>query len=192
MKMEADINVLKKTSKEIFSDIFKKDFVRLCYYANNFISDIDVCKDIVQDVFIKLWEFGIDDKSEDELYRILYRSVKNKSFDYLKNLKVRHNYRVDILKRFVECQDYSFSDYEIRELSVRIEKELNKLPEQTHNIFELSRTAGKSYSDIAELLDISVKSVEFHISKALRALRIGLKDYLPLLSAGLINLLRLF
>ena len=74
----------------------------------------------------------------------------------------------------------------------KIETELNNLPEQTYNIFNMSRSAGKSYADIADALDISVKTVEFHISKALRILRIGLKDYLPVLSAGIINMFRLF
>ncbi len=191
MKIEAD-NIIVTSKDEVFSDIFQKDFVRLCYYANNFITDIDVCKDIVQDVFIKLWELGFEETTESDLYKILYRSVRNKSLDYLKNLKVRNNYRTEILQKIVDCHDYNFSDYEVHELSKKIETELNNLPEQTYNIFNMSRSAGKSYADIADALDISVKSVEFHISKALRILRIGLKDYLPVLSAGIINMFRLF
>lgn len=191
MKVKVD-NRLIVTKNKVFSDIFQRDFVKLCYYANNFITDLDVCKDIVQDVFIKLWELGFEEASESDLHKILYRSVRNKSLDYLKNQKVRNNYRIDILQGVVDYQSYNFSDYDIHELSKKIDSELKSLPEQTFKIFDMSRSAGKSYSEIAEILGVSVKSVEFHISKALRSLRIGLKEYLPFISAGLINMFRLF
>ena len=164
---------------DIFSEIFRNDFVRLCHYANNFIFDMEICKDIVQDVYVRIWETDLNIYDEITLQKILFKSVKNKCLDFLKRQKVRNEYRYEILQRLVEYPSDDFKHYEVKELSLKIESVLKQLPEQTYRIFDKSRVGGKTYSDIADAMGISVKTVEFHISKALSALRTGLKDYLP-------------
>jgi RNA polymerase sigma-70 factor (ECF subfamily) len=173
-KIDADKN-------KIFSEVFENDFVRLCYYANNFLSDIDVCKDIVQDVFISIWEAKDINISGSDLSKLLFRSVRNRCLDHLKGQKVRNNYKYSILQKIADYSDSDYTSYEIKELSDKITVELNNLPKQTYDIFQMSRVGGKTYSDIAETLGVSIKTVEFHMSKALAALRKGLKEYLPLL-----------
>lgn len=145
-----------------------------------------VAEDIASESLIKLWEklkTGTIDYTEPLLFTIL----KNKALDYLKHEEV---------KRMAFT---SLADWESQELSIRVstlemcepddifsdeverivQKTLNRLPEQTRQIFLLSRYEEKSNKEIAEHAGISVKGVEYHISKALKALRITLKDYLP-------------
>lgn len=74
-----------------------------------------------------------------------------------------------------------FEPYEVftKEIQEIVDRTLDALPEQTRKIFVMSRNENKSHKEIAELLDITTKGVEFHISKATRTLRLALKDYLP-------------
>jgi len=170
------------TKEEVYKDVFDRYYVRLCYYAQTFVADFDVCKDIVQDVFVKLWEAEIGQFSNKEVDKFLYRSVKNRCFDYLRKQKVRQNSRLFILERLLDDEEVFIPQLELDELTEKIEKVLSKLPEQTLMIFKMSRNEDKSYAEIAEEMDMSVKGVEYHMSKALAMLRFQLKDYLPLMA----------
>lgn len=189
-KTKPEHKIVKKD--HLFSEIFRDEFVRLCYYANTFIKEIDTSKDIVQDVFISMWEIDISGKDRDELLKILFKSVRNRSLDYLKKQKVRNRYRTELLQNLIKYSNIDYTNYEVKELSVKIEKELKKLPKQTFNIFEMSRVEGKTYSEIAAKLGVSVKTIEFHVSKALAALREGLKEYLVVIVPAIIFISGLF
>ena len=169
------------TKEELYKDVFDRYYVRLCYYAQTFVADFDVCKDIVQDLFVKLWEAQTSQFSNEEIDKFLYRSVKNRCFDYLRKQKVRQSSRLFILERLLEDEEVFIPQLELDELAAKIEIALSELPEQTLQIFKMSRHEDKSYAEIAEELDMSVKGVEYHMSKALSILRLQLKDYLPLL-----------
>lgn len=176
----------------VFSELFRAEFVRLCYYANTFVQEIDVSRDIVQDVFVSFWDVNIDGKDKGDLLRLLFKSVRNRSLDYLKRQKVKHKYKSEILQNLIIYSDVDYGDYEVKELSVKIEEEINKLPKQTSNIFKMSRVEGMTYSEIALKLGVSVKTIEFHISKALAALRIGLKEYLTVMVPAMLFIAKLF
>lgn len=168
---------------EFFSQIFESYYVRLCHYAHTFILDFDVCRDLVQELFIKLWEIRLDNFSEDELEKFIFRSIKNSCFDFLRKQKVRHNSRALILERLLEQEEFHISEIEILELSNRIDKVLNNLPEQTARVFRMSRFEDKTNKEIAMELDITVKGVEFHMSKALKTFRHELQEFLPVIAS---------
>ena len=166
---------------EFFTQLFDRYYVRLSYYANTFIDDFDVCRDIVQEIYIKLWEKKLSNFSEEELEKFMYRSVKNACFDHIRKQKVRQNSREFILERLLEQEEIHIPEVEIMELANKIENIINELPEQTAHIFRLSRYENMSYPEIAEKLDLTVKGVEYHMSKALKSLQLQLKDYLPII-----------
>ncbi|MBS2209942.1 RNA polymerase sigma-70 factor [Carboxylicivirga mesophila] len=168
---------------EFFSQIFERYYVRLCHYAHTFILDFDVCRDLVQELFIKLWQIRLDNFSELEFEKFIFKSIKNACFDYLRKQKVRHNSRTLILERLLEQEEIHISEMEILELSNRIDKVLNNLPEQTARVFRMSRFEDKTNKEIALELDITVKGVEFHMSKALKTFRHELQEYLPLIAS---------
>ena len=166
---------------EFFTQLFDCYYVRLSYYANTFIDDFDVCRDLVQEIYIKLWEKQLINFSEEELEKFIYRSVKNACLDHIRQQKVRQNSRVFILERLLEQEEVHIPEVEITELANKIEDIINELPEQTSHIFRLSRYENMSYPEIAEKLDLTVKGVEYHMSKALKSLQLQLKDYLPVI-----------
>lgn len=145
-------------------------------------------EDIVTDSIIRLWEtMKVDHVNQISAY--LFKILKTKSLDYLKHLAIRRNVHQQInsaLLREVEIRINSLESADPNEIfsseiSFIIEKTLQSLPEKTREIFILSRFKNKSNKEIAEIFNISVKGVDYHIMQSTRELRLALKDYLPLL-----------
>jgi len=164
--------------KSKFEKLFREHFTALCYFAKKYLGDLDSSKEIVHSVFIKIWENREEFNWEKRAKSYLFTSVYNRSLNF-----IRDN------KRFVSTDNdelaetsHAVSDFqdnlEVAELEGRIKQALQKLPEKCREVFELSRFEGKKYSEIAEHLNISVKTVETQMSKALQILKNELKDYL--------------
>ncbi|MBN2485075.1 MAG: RNA polymerase sigma-70 factor [Bacteroidales bacterium] len=161
--------------KQKFEKLFREHFTALCYFAQKYLGDIDSSKEIVHSVFIKIWENRAEFDWDKPAKPYLFTSVYNRSLNY-----IRDN------KKFVPAGTEGTSgdigefrdNLEIAELESRIKRALKKLPEKCREVFELNRFEGKKYSEIAEHLNISVKTVETQMSKALGILKNELKDYL--------------
>ncbi len=143
-----------------------------------YVGDIDASKEIVHNVFIKLWENRADFDWEKPAKSYLFTAVYNRSMNYLRdNKKYVSQDTVDNLQH--KPDEYAFSDtMETAELESRIKSALQSLPEKCREVFELNRFEGKKYAEIAAYLNISVKTVESQMSKALKLLKEELKDYL--------------
>ena len=171
-----------KSGKEYaFDFFFNYYYPGLCVYAQNIISiPQQEAKDLVQDVFVKFWN---DREKTDIRFSIrsyLFVSVKNKCFDLHRkrtaDLKV-----LEITKDF-DITDESFDTYVLSELESLFNRSLEKLPERCREVFELSRFHGLKNREIAAKLNLSEKTVENQVTKALHILKEELKDYLPLLA----------
>jgi RNA polymerase sigma-70 factor (ECF subfamily) len=155
-----------------FEKLFREHFTALCYFAKKYLGDMDSSKEIVHSVFIKIWENRAEFDWEKPAKSYLFTSVYNRSLNF-----IRDN------KRFVSSDKDGTSgefhdNLEIAELEGRIKQALQRLPEKCREVFELNRFEGKKYAEIAEHLNISVKTVETQMSKALKILKDELKDYL--------------
>jgi RNA polymerase sigma-70 factor (ECF subfamily) len=155
----------------------------LFYFALKFV-DEEQAKDIVQDVFYKLWE----DKTiqiTSSLNGLLFAMVRNKCLQQLEKQKVREQYQqsAGISLKEEELQFYSTypSGLIQHELQEQLEKAMAKLPDKCREVFELSRFHSKKNKEIAVELGINIKTVEKHISRALSQIRSELKDYFPML-----------
>lgn len=164
---------------------YRKSFL----FAKSYVHNDLAAEDIASDALIKLWEKM---KEGDITYvqPLLLTILKNKSLDYLKHEDIKrnafdnivdwHNKELNIRISTLEaCNPEEIFSKEVREL---IQCSLNTLSEQTRKAFEMSRFESKSNKEIADALGISVKGVDYHIAKALKVLRISLKDYLPIFS----------
>ncbi|RHI08095.1 RNA polymerase sigma-70 factor [Bacteroides sp. AM16-24] len=186
MKSTTDIqmsNVIVNSFNEIYTSYYKKSF----FFAKSYVHDDLAAEDIASESLIKLWE-KLKTEKIDYIEPLLLTILKNKALDYLKHEEVKrtafesmvdwHQQELSIRISTLESCDPNeiFSD----EVESIIRETLKLLPEQTRRIFLLSRFENKSNKEIAEQMGISIKGVEYHISKALKALRITLKDYLPL------------
>lgn len=178
---------IKLGDEHAFELLFRKYYVRLCGFANKFLNNPEEAREIVQEVFMKIWEGREDIDPEDSLTSYIFKIAQNLSLNQLRKKKVESRY-IEIYK-LVYIDHSEFSSYEsllVRELDNSIATAVNTIPPKCKRIFELSRNKGLKYSEIAEELNISVKTVEAQMSKALSILRFELKDYLEILIVVLI------
>jgi RNA polymerase sigma-70 factor (ECF subfamily) len=163
-----------------FEEFFKKHFMPLCAYCQfKFGLDLQMAKEAVHTGFIKLWDArqqlapGVSPKS------YLYRIITNNVLDILKHQKVRQQYVQFVLQSASEGTDPAgFDQVDVKKLQSDIDAAIAGLPEQMRRIFEMSRFEGLKYAQIAEQLNISVKTVETQMSRALMKLREKLATYL--------------
>ena len=145
-----------------------------------YLGDRDAAQEIVQDVFINLWQKKdvIDPAKSVKAY--LYTSVKNRCLNHIRDNKKFRSYYLDVeLELEIPHEDTdNISESETRD---KISAALDKLPERCRQVFELSRFDEMKYKEIAEKLGISVKTVEVQVSKALKILRNELREFLMIL-----------
>ncbi len=178
--MEKDISY-KPLDEQSFEALFTSYFAPLCAYAMRFLKDLDSSKEIAHDVFINLWDRREHIDTNKSLKTYLFTSVHNRCLNY-----IRDNRKFDHSSHSIEnASEMGYSDSDtnlsVIELQERIDKAINQLPQKCKEIFVLSRYQELKYSEIAVKLNISVKTVEAQITKALKTLREELSDYLPTL-----------
>jgi RNA polymerase sigma-70 factor (ECF subfamily) len=164
-----------------FEQVFKEHFKTLHAYAFAIIKEESVAEEVVQQVFMKLWERSIPFPVTGSVAAYLYRAVHNESLNYLKHRKVQMAYKRHLGYTRGNESEPAGKNLSEKELGLKLTQALNDLPKQCRIVFELSRNEGLRYLDIAEKLDISVKTVENQMGKALKILRMKLIDFLPIL-----------
>ncbi len=181
------IEGLKSGDKLIFEEIYREYYMPLCYYCLRYVDDIEDSEEIIQDLFLKLWDKRKELVINSSLKAYLYRSVQNYAFNYLSKKKTREKYYSLQARQIYNSFDNGYSKLEEDELRSILKYAILQLPEKRRRIFELSRFDGMKYNNIANYLSISVKTVEAQMSKALKYLRIVLKDYIPFILLFLIK-----
>jgi len=175
---------LKKGDVRAFEHVFDTHYASLCRYAQKYVIDLDNAREIVQDTFVKLWEIKHSLSQDTSVKSYLYKAVQNNCLDYLKHVKISNEYKEDLLRKVMDSGFNSISSPE-NCLDGLIEKELEKcindaiasLPDKCREIFELSRFKGLKYREIAKELNISIKTVETQMSRAIQDLHEKLADY---------------
>lgn len=165
--------------QDAFRVLFLQFFSPLCVFANRYVEDKETCEDIVQDTFMRIWEKRKGIFITSSFRNFIVTSVRNSCIDYLRKQDLENNWvqwRID-----VDSEENNGDIYTLRELQSILKEALSKVPENIRTTFEMNRFEGKKYAEIAELKQISVKTVESHICKVLKYLRTELKDFLPLL-----------
>jgi RNA polymerase sigma-70 factor (ECF subfamily) len=168
-----------------FEKVYRFYYPRLIYFASQYLLDSEVSKNIVQDVFTELWDKKISLRNDTNLNAWLFTVAKNKSLKIISQLRSRQKHDNYLRYRQLDVNykslfDFDTSNFIFEELQSQIEKSLIKLTPACRKIFEMSRFEDKKNREIAEELNLSIKTVEAQISKALRSLKADLKDYLPL------------
>ena len=138
---------------------------------------MDAAEEIVQDLFYNYWKNKETLEVKISLKSYLYQATKNKCLKAIKHSLVKERYSSEMMRQQDETDTSSTNSLELEELNDVIEETLNKLPEKCKQIFILSRFEGMKYSEIAENLSISIKTVEANMGKALKAFRENLKQY---------------
>lgn len=170
--------IVTNEDKGAFKTLFYQFFTPLCVFAHRYVDDWETCQDIVQDVFARVWDKRRSIRIETSPRNFLVTCVRNNCIDYLRREDLQSLWISSELKK--NSDDTPGDIYSVVELRELLEKALAKLPENVRTTFEKNRFDKKKYSEIADEMHISVKTVESHISKALKLLREELKDYLPI------------
>lgn len=163
-----------------FEMIFKTYYQPLCRYAYSFLQDKEEAEEVVQASLITVWEKRQSLSIETSLKSYLYRMVRNSCLNVIKHERVKQQHAAHEL--YVKEVAYESVAHKIQaaELETKIMQAMKVLPEQCRLVFQLSRFEELKYQEIADQLQISVKTVENHMGKALKLMREQLKDYLPL------------
>ncbi|CDA75251.1 putative ECF-type RNA polymerase sigma factor [Bacteroides sp. CAG:530] len=176
------------TETRTFTSVYMTYFPKLVRFAHEYVMSYEDAENIVQDVFLHLWE---QREVLDELINLnawLFTMTKNKCIDYYRH-KSMVDSRVESLDRIENIElkikiealmqfDEAVFDHEIEHL---LREAINHLPEKCRQVFILSRMNGLRHDEIAERLNISVRTVQNHIVSALSKFRVELKEYLPLI-----------
>ena len=174
-------DILLKDVRNNFDKIYVLYYSRMFRFAKEYVLFDEDAENIVQDVFLLLWEKREVLDIQIRLVSYLFALVKNKSLDYLRHKEIADEYKQELSAKLtaLELLNYSFtSDEEIEQILMTA---INKLPERCRQVFLKSRIEGKKNREIANELNLTVSTVENQMTIALRKLRVELKDYLPLL-----------
>lgn len=170
-----------------FKHIYERNYRRAFLFTKSYVHDDMEAEDIVAESLVKYWKLISSDEAN-QSDALLFTILKNKSLDYLRseaihlsameNLSEYRNRELNMRISTLEaCDPNEIFSSEIRQI---VQQTLQILPEQTRQIFIMSRFENKTVKEIAEETGLSVKGVEYHITRSLKAMRISLKDYLPL------------
>jgi RNA polymerase sigma-70 factor (ECF subfamily) len=182
------VKFLKEGNREVFESVYKKFFGPLYVYAKEYVVEGNIAREIVQDTFLKLWEkrTSLDDNTSLQSY--LYRLTRNNCLNYLKRVKVEERFqqfsRLNKLELELNSSALNHSSAEkiiSEELEEKINETIESLPPKCRQIFKMSRNDEMKYKDIAKELNLSVKTVENQILKALKILRKHLSDFITCL-----------
>jgi RNA polymerase sigma-70 factor (family 1) len=172
------IEKLKSGDPDSFSNVFSTYYKDLVFFAFSFTHELSCAEDIVQDTFVKLWEDHEKLNVTVSLKSILLKTIQNKCIDWHRHKKIVNNHSTYIINNS-PLYEYDTDNYILRsEMERRIEKSIANLPDKYKEAFEMNRFEGLKYQEIAIKLNVSVRTVEVRIGKALDLLRKRLIDFL--------------
>lgn len=154
-----------------FENLFRSSYNALVNYARTILKDTDTSEEIVQDLFYVLWRDRTKLKINSSLNGYLFRSVYNKCLHYIDHKKVVMKHEADVRENPGNRYEDPVDQIQYRELHDKVSRIIERLPERCARIFCMSRFDGLKYTEIAEKLSISVKTVEANMGKALKEFR---------------------
>lgn len=166
--------------------LFKEYYICLCSYARRFVGRKDIAEEIVSETFFKLWENRGNIIITNSVKSYLFKAVANNSLLYLRELK-----KQEILTGYfgeTSFENIGFDEipedtadvwFQDEDISLKIEEAVRQLPQQQQKAFRLKRFHGRKNYEIAEIMGLSLKTVEMHLSKAMLNLRQKLKAFMP-------------
>ncbi len=173
----------KNGDQKAFAYFYEYYFNAIKNFCLSFVYDLDEAENITQEAFIYLWNNRSQVTSVNGIPSFLYTLAKSKCLNSIRHQKVKDKYTNHLLNEKERTLDFeilhslSFDVLEIKELEKKIDNVINQLPAATRDVFIKKRIENKKNSEIAAELNISVKTVEAHMTKALKLLRQSLLDY---------------
>ena len=164
--------------RDAFEQLFRDHYAALVRFGEGLLRSREVAEDVVQEVLLNLWRQRETVRVDDSVRAYLYRAVRNRSLNQIRNERVRRE-AVPVLALALESRESEAGDAALleTELEAAVRAAVAELPPRCREVFELSRVRGLKYAEIAEALGISIKTVETQMGRALKALRDKLGPY---------------
>jgi RNA polymerase sigma-70 factor (ECF subfamily) len=168
---------LKQGDKTAFSSLFNKYYKDMVLYGGNILQNQALSEDVVQNVFLKLWKDRDGLEIKKSLKSYLLRSVHNGCLDEIRHKGIVRNFETYKIKT-IDGDNLYTEDYVLySDLKNNLDEAISKLPLQCREAFEMNRIEGLKYREIAEKLNVSERTIEVRIGKALGLLRINLQEF---------------
>lgn len=177
------VNELSKDKESSLEELFNYYYPRLFNFSKSFLKIEDGIDDILQEVFVKIWQKRKSIKNSDTFNSYIFTITRNLLLNELRSRLNNQNIKEEVRKLSVASEFSLLEQIEYKDLKEKIDNIVNELPKRQKEIFVLSRTEGLSHKEIAEKLKISTKTVEYHITLSVRFVRDKLKGL------GLVSLL---
>lgn len=181
-----DANIIRNIQngdRVLFANIFHTHYSGLCAFVLRYTGSFEVSEDIIQDIFLSIWQNRKTWSPATGLKPYLYKAARNSALDYHRHNKVKRKWETEsryLELSHVESPEDNLKDREAnKEIASAIEEAIDRLPESRKIIFLLSREDGLTYKEIAEVLNVSVKTVETQMGRSIKTLRQYLVEYLP-------------
>ena len=174
--------IISKSRKSAFTAFYTTFFQKLLLTSNKYVKDIFIAEEIVQNIFLKIWESPENLEDVKSIKPYLYTAVINASISYINRQKNIEQHHLKIAANLTEEQLIDFD--EENDLIVLLYSEIEKLPPQCRKIFKLNRFDRLKYREIANQLNLSERTIENHIAHALKVLRIAMKTNQNVIKKG--------
>ena len=171
------IDKMKRGDRESFNQIFRRYYSPLTRFCVRFVGDSDQAAEIVQDLFVKLWSSREKLTFNSSFESYMLRSVRNASITYINKERIHADVNERLYTDDSDANDPS-ETLQSNNLEASYQKVLATMPEKRREVFLASRFDGLKYAEIATKMGLSQKTVEAHMSAAIKQLREGLKEYL--------------
>ena len=173
---------LKDGNMTAFKSLFDSVYLLLYFHCRKFVSDPEDAKDLLQNVFLRFWEKRSEIGIQRSMNVYLFRSVQNECLNYIRSNKISttldESLSDEIKNGLNDNEPSPYSDLVALEIEKIVEETVDNLPDQCKSVFKLSRVNGLKNQEIADKLNISVRTVDTQIYRALKVLKDKLKDYL--------------
>jgi RNA polymerase sigma-70 factor (family 1) len=170
------LDAIRANDEKAFSELIKRFWLKAHSLAYSKIRSKELTQEIVQDLFVALW----DKRTSLVIHNFsayLYTSIRNKAINYIESRIVEQKYW-DYYKAFIPHAEAPEHLLEYNELVDALDHGIANLPKKSRRVFQLSRMEGRSVAEIARLLNLSEKAIEYHITRSLKHLRVHLKDFI--------------
>lgn len=169
---------IRSGNEAAFDALFRAFYPRLCRYVGRFIRSPELAEELVQEIFAAIWERRRDWNPQGSLDQYLFRAAKNRALKHLRHEEVRTRLGGEAVSLRVETPATPEDLFNLEEMTAAARDAVDALPERRRHIYLLSREGGLTYGEIAEVLDISVNTVQTQMGRALKSVRAALRPYM--------------
>ena len=173
------VRLVKDRNHEAFAEIYNRFAVLMFYKVNQMLRDEEPSKDLVQDLFVALWDKPELIQEDNNLAGYLYVGARNRVLKFIQRNKLKNDHIASLAKYASEISLETMQDIDERELKIIVQREIDNLPPKMKLIFEMSRKDNLSHAEIAGKLGLSDQTVKKQVNNALKILRSKLSFYAP-------------